>query len=46
MILNEIVNYLIFRDFIIPLVIIICCLIGCLIIYVKDKIKSRKKKNK
>ena len=46
MILNEIVNYLIFRDFIIPLVIIICCLIGSLVICVKDKIKSRKKNRK
>lgn len=46
MILNEIVNYLIFRDCIIPLGILISCLIGGLIIYVKDKIKSRKKNRK
>lgn len=46
MILNEIVDYLMFRDFIIPLGFLIGGWIGYLIICVKDKIKRRKRNRK
>ncbi len=50
MILNEIVDYLIFKDFIVPLGILIGGLLGIVTVYlimdIKDKIKRRKKNRK